>query len=203
MSGRSARAIEALERSGFKGKLTNLAGGITAWAAAGQWLTGSEPFTAKLHPEYAPYGDYDQLMRLDEWYGRGDGARVNQVIGRRELFDAVEQFPGVYRFLAKIWRTLTDEAADEVRLHPAVQDAPPTADQVIRLRTFSKGYGLAGARVGYAITNPELAGPREAHTPMKRFADPWEMVGPALFLVSDEASWVSGAAIPVDGATVA
>jgi ATP-dependent helicase/nuclease subunit B len=40
--------------------------------AAGKWLTGNEPFTAKLHPEYAPYGDYDQLMRLDEWYGRGD-----------------------------------------------------------------------------------------------------------------------------------
>jgi ATP-dependent helicase/nuclease subunit B len=38
--------------------------------AAAQWLTGSEPFTAKLHPEYAPYGDYDQLMRRDEWYGR-------------------------------------------------------------------------------------------------------------------------------------
>ncbi|MBC2777721.1 double-strand break repair protein AddB [Parasphingopyxis marina] len=41
--------------------------------AAERWLTGSEPFTAKLHPEYAPYGDYDQLMRRDEWYGRGDG----------------------------------------------------------------------------------------------------------------------------------
>jgi ATP-dependent helicase/nuclease subunit B len=39
-------------------------------AAAGRWLTGDEPFTAKLHPEHAPYGDYDQLMRLDEWYGR-------------------------------------------------------------------------------------------------------------------------------------
>ena len=38
--------------------------------AAEAWLTGTEPFTAKLHPEYAPYGDYDQLMRLDEWYGR-------------------------------------------------------------------------------------------------------------------------------------
>jgi histidinol-phosphate aminotransferase len=43
--------------------------------------------------------------------------------------------------------------------------APPTAvpsivadhPQVIRMRTFSKGYGLAGARVGYAITNPDLA----------------------------------------------
>jgi ATP-dependent helicase/nuclease subunit B len=38
--------------------------------AAAQWLTGDEPFTAKLHPEFAPYGEYDQLMRLAEWYGR-------------------------------------------------------------------------------------------------------------------------------------
>jgi ATP-dependent helicase/nuclease subunit B len=38
--------------------------------AAGKWLTGGEPFTAKLNPAYAPYGDYDQLMRLEEWYGR-------------------------------------------------------------------------------------------------------------------------------------
>jgi ATP-dependent helicase/nuclease subunit B len=38
--------------------------------AAARWLTGSEPFTAKLNPVYAPYGDYDQLMRLEEWYGR-------------------------------------------------------------------------------------------------------------------------------------
>jgi ATP-dependent helicase/nuclease subunit B len=43
-------------------------------AAAERWLTGSEPFTAKLHPEYAPYGEYDQLMRLDEWYGREEAA---------------------------------------------------------------------------------------------------------------------------------
>ena len=38
--------------------------------AAAKWLTGTEPFTAKLNPAYAPYGDYDQLMRLEEWYGR-------------------------------------------------------------------------------------------------------------------------------------
>lgn len=37
---------------------------------AGDFLTGGAPFTAKLHPEYAPYSDYDQLMRRDEWYGR-------------------------------------------------------------------------------------------------------------------------------------
>lgn len=39
-------------------------------ALANKYLLGEEPFTAKLHPTYAPYGDYDQLMRLDEWYGR-------------------------------------------------------------------------------------------------------------------------------------
>lgn len=38
--------------------------------AADKWLTGDQPFTAKLHPAFAPYGDYDQLMRLEEWYGR-------------------------------------------------------------------------------------------------------------------------------------
>jgi rhodanese-related sulfurtransferase len=32
MGGRSARAIEAIERSGYSGKLTNLVGGITAWS---------------------------------------------------------------------------------------------------------------------------------------------------------------------------
>lgn len=41
--------------------------------AVGRWLTGTEPFTAKLQPEYAPYGEYHQLMRLDEWYGRDGG----------------------------------------------------------------------------------------------------------------------------------
>lgn len=39
-------------------------------AAVARWLTGDAPFTAKLHPEHAPYAEYDQLMRLDEWYGR-------------------------------------------------------------------------------------------------------------------------------------
>ncbi len=38
--------------------------------AAAEWLTGDAPFTAKLVPEYAPYAEYDQLMRRDEWYGR-------------------------------------------------------------------------------------------------------------------------------------
>ena len=32
MGGRSAKAIEALQRAGFRGRLLNLKGGITAWS---------------------------------------------------------------------------------------------------------------------------------------------------------------------------
>lgn len=32
MGGRSAKAIEAMQRAGFKGNLRNLKGGITAWS---------------------------------------------------------------------------------------------------------------------------------------------------------------------------
>jgi ATP-dependent helicase/nuclease subunit B len=42
-----------------------------ARTAIALWITGNEPFTAKLKPDYAVYDDYDQLMRLDEWRGQG------------------------------------------------------------------------------------------------------------------------------------
>lgn len=35
-----------------------------------RYLTGGEDYIAKLAPLFAPYADYDQLMRLEEWYGR-------------------------------------------------------------------------------------------------------------------------------------
>ncbi|HEU4499224.1 MAG TPA: PD-(D/E)XK nuclease family protein [Sphingomicrobium sp.] len=39
-------------------------------SAVSDYLLGSKAFAAKLNPAYAPYEDYDQLMRLEEWYGR-------------------------------------------------------------------------------------------------------------------------------------
>jgi ATP-dependent helicase/nuclease subunit B len=40
---------------------------------AAEYLLGAAPFKAHVNPELANYGDYDQLMRLEEWYGRDDG----------------------------------------------------------------------------------------------------------------------------------
>lgn len=50
-----------------------------------------------------------------------------------------------------------DEAYADLAPSGTVPTIPADHPQVIRMRTFSKGYGLAGARVGYAITNPDLA----------------------------------------------
>ena len=43
---------------------------IQAEEALKKWILGTEAFTAKLHPEYSNYTDYDQLMRLQDWNGR-------------------------------------------------------------------------------------------------------------------------------------
>ena len=60
--GRGDTAIDANELVAFmQGK---------AIAAIESWINGGAAFEAKLHPEYAPYADYDQLSRLQEWAGR-------------------------------------------------------------------------------------------------------------------------------------
>jgi ATP-dependent helicase/nuclease subunit B len=40
--------------------------------AIARWIAGDEPFVARLNPDLPNFGDYDQLMRLDEWQARGD-----------------------------------------------------------------------------------------------------------------------------------
>ncbi|HEY4548155.1 MAG TPA: double-strand break repair protein AddB [Pedomonas sp.] len=41
--------------------------------AVQEYLDGTAPFIAKLHPEYARGQDYDVLARVDEWLGRTNG----------------------------------------------------------------------------------------------------------------------------------
>jgi leucyl-tRNA synthetase len=37
---------------------------------------------------------------------------------------------GVSRFLARVWRMISDESADEIRLNPAIQDVAPSSEQL-------------------------------------------------------------------------
>ena len=52
---------------------------------------------------------------------------------------------------------ILDEAYVEFAPKTAVLPMAVEHPRLVRLRTFSKAYGMAGARVGYAVTTPELA----------------------------------------------
>ncbi len=69
------------------------------------------------------------------------------------------------RVLAELLEELPDDAVlalDEAYVEFAPKGAAPPIDverpNVIRFRTFSKAYGLAGARIGYAIGHADLVG---------------------------------------------
>jgi histidinol-phosphate aminotransferase len=64
---------------------------------------------------------------------------------------------------------VVDEASAEFVDDPAAVDAMTLLDDhpnLVAVRTFSKAYGLAGLRVGYAVSTPAVAGAlRQVHLP--------------------------------------
>ncbi len=71
------------------------------------------------------------------------------------------------------------------------------AETGIRINAICPGMTYTG----FAGAAPDSEPPSGAHlpTPMKRWGRPGELAAAALFLASDESSFVTGAAIPVDG----
>jgi histidinol-phosphate aminotransferase len=66
---------------------------------------------------------------------------------RQEIARLIEDFPGF---------VVIDEAYVEFAKHSVI-DLVKKSENIIVLRTFSKAFGLAGLRLGYAVTNQELA----------------------------------------------
>jgi NAD(P)-dependent dehydrogenase (short-subunit alcohol dehydrogenase family) len=68
----------------------------------------------------------------------------------------------------------------------------------VRVNSLGPGFTRSALTEPW-MSNPEIATAREEQTPMGRFADPWEMVGPSLFMVSDASTFMTGASLIVDG----
>ncbi|ALJ19284.1 SDR family NAD(P)-dependent oxidoreductase [Microbacterium sp. No. 7] len=59
------------------------------------------------------------------------------------------------------------------------------------------------SRPGQEVETEAFAAAVTGMTPMRRFAEPAELAAAALFLVSDEASFITGVTLPVDGGMTA
>ena len=119
-----------------------------------------------------------ELLRAS---GRGSLINVSSVMGQRGL-----------RPLAAY--SATKGAVSALTRGLAVEYAPFN----IRVNTLAPGY-VETALTKRALKMPQFRQALIAKTPMRRFGLPAEMAGAALFLASDDASYVTGAELAVDG----
>jgi NAD(P)-dependent dehydrogenase (short-subunit alcohol dehydrogenase family) len=73
----------------------------------------------------------------------------------------------------------------------------------IRVNAIAPGPILTPVFAEYLKTLPGGAANAGAHVPLRRLGRPEEIAAAALFLASDDASYVTGATLPVDGAITA
>ncbi|GMV31819.1 MAG: short-chain dehydrogenase [Rhodanobacteraceae bacterium] len=76
------------------------------------------------------------------------------------------------------------------------------APRGVRVNAIAPGF-IATPMTESTRNDPAKTASLLAHIPMKRHAEPDELIGPALFLCSDLASYVTGAILPVDGGYLA
>ncbi len=69
----------------------------------------------------------------------------------------------------------------------------------IRVNAFNPGYMTSLQRGSEHTYDEAFMARTKALTPLRRYGDARELVGPALFLASDAASYVTGVVLPVDG----
>ncbi len=73
----------------------------------------------------------------------------------------------------------------------------------IRVNCVCPGPTRTGMNESLAATNPEMVKAMDRKVPMGRIGEPEEVAAAAIFLCSDEASYITGHALPVDGGIVA
>jgi histidinol-phosphate aminotransferase len=108
---------------------------------------------------------------LDAMLARTDGATgLIYICNPNNPTASITPRRDIESFLQKIPRTtmvLVDEAYHHyvapTASYASFIDQPVNDDRVIVTRTFSKVYGLAGIRIGYAVTSPEIARELSAH----------------------------------------
>jgi histidinol-phosphate aminotransferase len=126
-------------------------------------LSGAHVDAIRLAPDHSHNLDA-MLARCDSRTGLvyicNPNSPTGTLTGRKEIDAFIRKLPGTAR-------VLIDEAyghyVGESSRYESFLDRPLADPRVIVVRTFSKIYGLAGLRVGFAIASPETAAELAAH----------------------------------------
>ena len=73
----------------------------------------------------------------------------------------------------------------------------------VRVNCIAPGMLYSSQMLEYFELEPEMREKRRMGAPMGIEGEPWDIAWAALFLVSDEARWITGVTIPVDGGLLA
>ena len=73
------------------------------------------------------------------------------------------------------------------------------ADRGIRVNCICPGFVMTELIAGILQNDPQRASQIRSMHPLGRLGRPEDIANAVLFLASDESSWVTGAAIPIDG----
>jgi NAD(P)-dependent dehydrogenase (short-subunit alcohol dehydrogenase family) len=68
----------------------------------------------------------------------------------------------------------------------------------VRVNALCPGFARSALTAPW-LANQAFTASREASTPLGHIADPWELVGPSIYMVSDASTFMTGASLIVDG----
>lgn len=106
-----------------------------------------------------PYRDDAEDLDALSAAARNRGARLVYLANPDNPMGSWHQGPAIRAMLDDLPDSallILDEAYIEFAPDSAIPQIAADDPRVIRMRTFSKAYGLAGARIGYAIGHPDL-----------------------------------------------
>ncbi|WP_301850190.1 SDR family NAD(P)-dependent oxidoreductase [Rhodococcus pyridinivorans] len=150
-------------------------------------------------------GSYEPITKidLDDWHRIVEVNQTGVFYGMRAVIPAMQaQHAGSIVNVSSIWGIV---GSSGVAAYQASKAAVRMMSKNAALSYVDDGIRVNSLHPGLAST-PMIAAQDDAitadviaSTPMKRAADPREIAYGALFLASDEASYVTGIELPVDG----
>lgn len=140
---------------------------------------------------------FDKTIEVNAWGYLDFATRAARYFAERDTPGAivnVSSVAGMRGAIAQGVYAMTKAAIISMTRTLAVELGPSN----IRVNAIAPG--LVETRLAAAILqNSDFADPVVARTPLRRFAQPDEIAGAALFLASDAASFVTGHVLVVDG----